>query len=214
MSTLPLAIIDYKAGNLTSVRLAFEMLGATPCVTADPERVAAAQRIVFPGVGAAASAMRHLRDGGLIAPIRAAIDRGVPFLGICLGMQILCAHSAEDDGVDTLGIIPGRVIAFDPPDPRDKVPHMGWNQVSLPTPPHPLFADIPNLSDFYFVHRYYPVPARKQDRLAETDYAGVRFAAAIGFANVFATQFHPEKSGPVGLTMLRNFLNWQGDAPC
>ncbi len=208
-----ITVIDYRAGNLTSVRLAFEAMSLDSRVTNDPEAIRTARRIVFPGVGAAASAMCHLRELGLIAPIREAVDRGVPFLGICLGMQILFDRSEEDGGVRGLGIIEGDVRAFRPLNPRDKVPHMGWNQAHI-LRPHPLFDGLPDDGEFYFVHRYYTVPARASDALALTDYAGVSFVSAIGRGNLAATQFHPEKSGPLGLALLRRFAEWNGGASC
>lgn len=208
-----LVIIDYKAGNLTSVRLACEALGASPIITSDPAQIAAATRLIFPGVGAAPAAMRNLEQRGLVQPIKSAVGRGVPFFGICLGMQILCQSSAEGGDCPTLGLIPGRVIPFNPANPRHKIPHMGWNQVDFRSR-HPLFDGLKDGSDYYFVHSYYPVPASPADCLAETGYAGVTFASVIGRGNIFATQFHPEKSGHAGLTLLKNYLSWDGKATC
>ena len=202
-----IAIIDYKAGNLTSVKLAFDALGADARITSDPEVICNADRIVFPGVGAAGAAMRNVQDLGLISTIRNVVEKKIPFLGICLGTQIILDHSEEDGGVDTLGLIPGKVIRFQPADPRDKVPHMGWNRVQASTR-HPLLANIPDQSEFYFVHSFYPVPDHPENRFAETTYAGATFAAALGHQNIFATQFHPEKSGRIGLQLLENFTKW------
>ena len=204
-----LAIVDYKAGNLTSVKLAFDALGQENVITSDPAVIRAAARVVFPGVGAAGSAMQNLRDLGLVGVLREVIASGRPFLGICVGTQILFDFSEEDGGTDCLGILPGRVVLFHPPNTRDKVPHMGWNQVRIRWQ-HPLLAGIADDSDFYFVHSYYPQPAHAEDVIGATDYAGVTFAAMVGRNNVAAVQFHTEKSGPVGLKLLENFSTWNG----
>ncbi len=202
-----IAIIDYKAGNLTSVKLAFEALGANTSITSDPDVIRRAERVVFPGVGAAAAAMQNLIELGLIPIIKQTILNQIPFLGICLGTQIILDHSEEDGGVHTLGLIPGNVIRFQPQNPRDKVPHMGWNRIQK-TQDHPLLANIPDQSEFYFVHSYYPTPHSRGNSFAETSYAGATFSAALGHNNIFATQFHPEKSGQIGLQLLENFLQW------
>ncbi len=207
-----IAIVDYRAGNLTSVRWALEELGHDVRVTSDPAEVAAAERIIFPGVGAAGAAMRHLHESGLDEVIRRAAASGTPFLGICLGMQILFEFSEEDGGVETLGVLPGVVRRFRPADPREKVPHMGWNRVRW-TRPHPVLEGLPRESYFYFVHSYYVCPARPEDVLGVSDYAGVSFCAAVASANVLATQFHIEKSGPRGLALLDRFARWDGRAP-
>ena len=204
-----LAIIDYKAGNLTSVQLAFDALGQESVITSDPAAIRAASRVVFPGVGAAGSAMRNLRELDLVPVLREVIAAGRPFLGICVGTQILFDFSEEDGGTPCLGLLPGRVALFHPPDSRDKVPHMGWNQVRIRRP-HPLLAGIADGIDFYFVHSFYPQPARPEDVIGATDYAGVTFAAMVGRANIAAVQFHAEKSGPVGLKLLENFSRWDG----
>ena len=204
-----IAIVDYKAGNLTSVRLAFDAIAIEAVPTADPAVLARADRIVFPGVGAAASAMANLRATGLIDTLRARIAAGVPFLGICLGTQILLDRSEEDGGVDALGVLPGTVRKFTPSDPACKIPHMGWNQVRAARL-HPLLEGVPDGSDFYFVHSYYPDPADRGDVIGTTDYAGIVFASMIGRGNVAATQFHVEKSGKTGLHVLRNFARWDG----
>ena len=204
-----IAIVDYKAGNLTSVRLAFDAIAIEAVPTADPAVLARADRIVFPGVGAAASAMANLRATGLIDTLRARIAAGVPFLGICLGTQILLDRSEEDGGVDALGVLPGTVRKFTPSDPACKIPHMGWNQVRAARP-HPLLEGVPDGSDFYFVHSYYPDPADRGDVIGTTDYAGIVFASMVGRGNVAATQFHVEKSGKTGLHVLRNFARWDG----
>jgi glutamine amidotransferase len=204
-----ITLVDYKAGNLTSVRLAFEHLGVPVRITDDPAVVRESDRIVFPGVGAAASAMETLRAGSLVEALRAAAARGVPFLGICLGTQIILESSEEDGGVPCVGLIRGSARRFQFDDPRIKVPQMGWNAVSLRRP-HPVFEGIPAASEFYFVHSYYPDPADPGDRLGDTEYGGFTFASVLGRGNVVATQFHPEKSGRVGLQLLTNFAGWDG----
>ena len=197
-----LAIIDYKAGNLTSVRNAFAALGVEATVTRDPAVIRAAARVVFPGVGAAGSAMENLRALGLEDPVRTAATSGKPFLGICLGMQILFEHSEEDGGVDLLGILPGRVRRF-PDVPGFKVPEIGWNQVAFQAPssafPLPTTNYQRPISEYYFVHSYY----------AELNpyTAGVTFTAMAKKGALWACQFHPEKSGRVGLDLLKEWLS-------
>jgi imidazole glycerol-phosphate synthase subunit HisH len=211
-----IAIIDYNAGNLTSVRLAFESLGRDAEITQSAEEILAAERVVFPGVGAAGAAMQNLNDLGLVDVITEIAGRGTPFLGICLGTQIVFGRLDEDGGVDGVGLFAGTVKRFAPDSPYDKVPQMGWNAVSLRRP-HPLFEGIEDDSEFYFVHSYYPAPEDLSCVLGETGYAGVRFASVVVSDNVVATQFHPEKSGRVGLSLLDNFCRWDGkerETPC
>jgi len=204
-----LAIVDYRAGNLTSVRLAFEAIGVDGHVTQDGQEILAAERVVFPGVGAAGAAMENLRELGLLEVLRTVVSRGVPFLGICIGMQLSFDSSQEDGGTKCIGLVPGEVARFEPSNPACKIPHMGWNTVSV-TKPHPLLDRIENDSEFYFVHSYYPVPADPAYTMGETQYADVRFASAVGKDNLFATQFHPERSGRIGLKLLENFCRWDG----
>jgi glutamine amidotransferase len=204
-----IAIVDYKAGNLTSVRLAFDALGIDARVTDRSADILAADRVVFPGVGAAGAAMRNLGDLKLADTLREVVGRGTPFLGICLGTQIILGYSEEDGGVRTLGLVPGRVRLFRPVRREDKVPQIGWNGVRLKRP-HPVFAGIEDGSEFYFVHSYYPDPEDPADVAGVTDYAGVEFASVIGRGNLVATQFHPEKSGRIGLKLFRNFSLWDG----
>ncbi|MGN0847280.1 MAG: imidazole glycerol phosphate synthase subunit HisH [Kiritimatiellia bacterium] len=194
-----LAIVDYKAGNLTSVRNAFAALGVEAEVTRDSAVIRAADRVVFPGVGAARSAMENLRALGLEEAVRAAAASGRPFLGICLGMQILFEHSEEDGGVDMLGILPGRVRRF-PDVPGFKVPEIGWNQVQMGDA-----AGRPNGIEYYFVHSYYAELGACT--VGRTEYAGVTFTSAVRRGNLVAYQFHPEKSGRVGLELLKEFVS-------
>jgi glutamine amidotransferase len=230
-----ITIVDYKAGNLTSVQLAFAALGVPVEITDRPDRLLAASRVVFPGVGAAGSAMATLHALGLADPIRTVVQRGTPFLGICIGMQLLFDRSEEDGGTPCLGLVPGTVRRFParvaPPaggvlpegggpaadSPIEKIPQMGWNTVAQAAP-HLLWDGIEDESEFYFVHSYYPAP--DEAALAATGgavagrgaYAGVTFASAVARANLFATQFHPEKSGRIGLRLLENFTRW--NPPC
>ena len=206
-----IAIVDYKAGNLTSVLRALERLGQQAVITGDPEMIRRAGRVLFPGVGAAGEAMRNLRELGLVDVLRE-VARTKPFLGICLGYQILFEHSDEDGGVECLGILPGRVVRFPEPlrsphEPRPlKVPHMGWNEVRF-TRRHPVWEGVPAGSEFYYVHSYYPVP-QPEDVCAETEY-GVTFAGGVARGTLVGFQSHPEKSGEPGLRLLKNFCTWK-----
>ena len=200
-------IIDYEAGNLRSVARACAEVGLEAKISGDPAEVAAAQRIIFPGVGAAASAMQSLARSGLDAALVAAYSTGVPILGICLGLQISLEHSEEGD-TRTLGLIAGEVRRFDFSDPSLKVPHMGWNEVRL-TKPHPLLASLKPGDEFYFVHSYFPGPKDRSLVYAEANYEH-DFCCALGQGNYFGVQFHPEKSGRVGLRLLESFARWRG----
>lgn len=204
-----ITIIDYKAGNLTSVKLAFDTLAVECEITDSAEKILAADHVVFPGVGAAGAAMRTLNDLNLAGVIRAVVQRNTPFLGICLGTQIIFERSEEDGGVAGVGLIPGTVNLFKPVSRFDKVPQMGWNSVRQ-VRPHPVFAGIEDNSEFYFVHSYYPAPSDTSYIQGKTDYGGVTFASAVGRGSLVATQFHPEKSGKVGLRLLKNFCDWNG----
>lgn len=209
-----IAVIDYRAGNLTSVMLALETLNEDGVITQDPAVIRDADRVIFPGVGAAGASMDNLRDLGLVPVLHEVVAAGTPMLGICVGTQVAFEHSEEDGGVDCLGLIPGRVRLFRPADRYDKVPQIGWNRVAQQRP-HPLFEEVPDGGEFYFVHSYYPDPADAAMVLGRTDYAGVNFASVIGRDNLVATQFHPEKSGRIGLKLLANFCRWDGrDAAC
>jgi len=199
MSTV---IIDYEAGNLTSVQRALQHLGFAATISADPEIVARADRVIFPGVGAAGSCMANLHRSGLGDALAAAVASGRPVLGICVGMQLLFEHSDEDGGVGCLGILPGIVERFQPDDHAIKVPHMGWNAVRHDG--DPLFAGIAQDERFYFVHSYYCAPDTEVTVNATASH-GVGFACGVRQDNLVAVQFHPEKSGPIGLQLLRNF---------
>ena len=199
---LRIAIIDYGAGNLRSVAKAFERLGHAPCVTSSPAEVLAANAVVFPGVGAAGDTMRNLTGLGLADAVREVIARRKPFFGVCLGFQLLF-ESSEEGNAECLGILKGHVRRFGP---GLKVPHMGWNQVHQ-TFPHPLFTGIPPSGHFYFVHSYYPEPADRSLVAGETDYSR-RFCSVLVQGNLVATQFHPEKSGEIGLRLYQNFLRY------
>ncbi len=203
----PIVIIDYDAGNLRSVQRACAEVGARALISNDPARVRAASRIIFPGVGAAGSAMASLRRNGLADALRSAVDDGKPVLGICLGLQISLRHSEESD-TETLGLIPGETRRFRLDRPELKIPHMGWNEVR-PVRPHPLLDGVEPGDEFYFVHAYYPAPEDQACVYARTTYED-DFAAAVGRDNYFGVQFHPEKSGRVGLRLLDRFARWDG----
>jgi imidazole glycerol-phosphate synthase subunit HisH len=197
-----IVIVDYGMANLRSVQKAFERVGAAAAVTSDPGAVAAADKVVLPGVGAFRDAIARLRESGLAEPIVSHIDAGRPFLGICLGLQLLFTRSHEDGVHDGLNVLPGDVVRF-PKVPGLKVPHMGWNHLRF-RGECPLFRGLPPESAVYFVHSYYAVPVDSGLTSATADYPEP-FAAAVWRNNLFATQFHPEKSQDVGLTMLKNF---------
>jgi len=205
----PLAIVDYGAGNLRSVQKAFEHVGADATITSDPQEIAAAPAIVLPGVGAFGAAMDQLGRRGLVAVILERIHQGTPFLGVCLGLQVLFEGSEEDPGVAGLGVVPGEVRALPG---TVKVPHIGWNQVEVCTCSD-LFEEIPAGSAFYFVHGFAAVPRSPGDVLCMTDYDGVRFVSGIEVGNVAGVQFHPEKSSSLGLRLYRNFAQRAGLAP-
>ena len=204
-----IAIVDYGAGNLTSVRLAFEKIGVNAGVTNDPAVILKADKVVFPGVGSALAAMRNLEKLRLAAVLKEVVQSGTPFLGICLGAQIVLQRSEEDGGVDCLGLIPGTVKAFKPADRTVKVPQIGWNNVAFARQ-HPVFSGVKDGSEFYFVHSYYPMPTDSECAVGTTEYAGVSFASVLGRDNLVAMQFHPERSGRIGLKLLENFSGWNG----
>jgi len=199
-----ITIVDYKAGNLTSVARALEHLGQRWEITDQPERVARAERVILPGVGAAGATMENLNRLGLADVLRNDVAAGKPFLGICIGIQVLLDYS-DEDSARGLGIVPGRVVRY--PSSLDgrplKVPQIGWNRVRQ-VRQHPLFAGVPNDTHFYFVNSYYPVPDDPAVTIGTCDY-GVSFTAALARRNIVATQFHLEKSGAAGLRLLDNF---------
>lgn len=199
------AIVDYGAGNLASVERAVAHLGFKSEVTQDADRVSQADRVIFPGVGAAGAAMNAIRKHGLDDALLGQVAQGTPVLGICIGIQILFERSQED-GTTCLGVLEGEVRRFQD-DPDLKVPQIGWNQVRQ-AQPHPLWEGVPDGAECYFVNSYYPVPTEPHFVIGRTAY-GVEFASAVARGNLVATQFHLEKSGPVGLTMLENFMNWR-----
>ena len=199
-----IAIVDYRAGNLTSVANTFDFLGIENAVTSDPETILRADKVVFPGVGAAKSAMENLRSAGLVETLKRVVELGKPMLGICLGSQIVLDSSEEDGGVECLGLIPGKAVRF-ASEPGLAIPQMGWNQVKTAGTPHYVFDGIPDGTNFYFVHSYYPSPANPEHAIAKTTYGSQTFACALCAGNLVVTQFHPEKSGEAGLRLLKNF---------
>ena len=196
-----IAIIDYGAGNLRSVVNAVNKLGYQAKVTSSPHQVLTAQAVILPGVGAAADTMANLQRLGLASPIRRFIAEGRPFLGVCIGLQVLFGGTEEGGWHECLGIIPGVVRRLPP---GLKIPHMGWNQVRQKTA-HPIFDDIPDEANFYFVHSYYVEPDDRSLVAGETEY-GIPICSVIAQGNLIATQFHPEKSGEVGLKIYHNFI--------
>jgi glutamine amidotransferase len=202
-----ITIVDYNAGNLRSVKRACDRVGIESVFCKDPDTLVRAERIIFPGVGAAKSAMDTLVERGLDGALREAFSRGTPLLGICIGAQIILDRSEEGD-VPCVGLVSGETVRFRLDDPRLKVPHMGWNEVRVEQP-HPLLHDIEKGDEFYFVHSYFPNPRDRARVYATSDYGGP-FCCALGKDNLFATQFHPEKSGELGLALLRRFSKWDG----
>ncbi|MBN1369935.1 MAG: imidazole glycerol phosphate synthase subunit HisH [Dehalococcoidaceae bacterium] len=199
-----IAVIDYGAGNIRSVVNAVNSLGFEPLVTSDPEDIRRADKVILPGVGAAGSTVESLKQQGLDAVIAEYIAAGRPFMGICIGMQVLFDYTEEGGGAECLGIIPGRVKKL----PASlKVPHMGWNQVSQINL-HPVFNGIEDGVNFYFVHSYYVEPEDDGIIIGSTRY-GIDFASAVASGNLVAVQFHPEKSGKPGLKIYNNFLQPQ-----
>jgi imidazole glycerol-phosphate synthase subunit HisH len=197
-----IAIIDYGMGNLRSVQKGFEKVGQAATITCDAATIRSAAKVVLPGVGAFGDAMDELHRRGLIEPVKASIAEGKPFLGICLGLQLLFETGDEGGRHEGLGVLAGEVVRFDLP--RDyKVPHMGWNQLQI-VHSAPLFRGVASGTHAYFVHSYYVVPRDRQIVATETDYGGP-FTSSIWRGNLFATQFHPEKSQADGLRILRNF---------
>ena len=199
-SFIKLVVIDYQSGNLRSVAKALESVGVAPEVTSDPAKIIGADAVVFPGVGSGPAAMQALRQRDLVEPLREYVASGRPFLGVCLGLQLLLERTEEGDA-PCLGCIPGLVKRL--PD-GFKVPHMGWNSVQI-IKEHPVFEGIPQDSHFYFVHSYYAAPEDDSWVAGTTEY-GVTFCSAYANGNLVATQFHPEKSGLLGLRFYENFV--------
>ncbi|MDQ4063806.1 MAG: imidazole glycerol phosphate synthase subunit HisH [Actinomycetota bacterium] len=197
------AVIDYDAGNTLSVTRALKKVGARVDLTADPERVAAADAVVLPGVGAFGDCMRKLRERGMDQACHETFRAGKPFLGVCVALQVFFEASEESPDVQGLGILPGKVVRFDVGDL--KVPHMGWNDLNL-SRSHPVLDGLDGEA-FYFVHSYYPEPREPADVLGMSEY-GTTFCAAAGRENLAAVQFHPEKSSLAGLKLYENFLEW------
>ena len=200
------AVVDYDAGNTLSVTRALEKVGATVDLTPDPERLSGADAVVLPGVGAFGDCVAKLRERGMDVACKEVYRSGKPFLGVCVGLQVLFEGSEESPGVEGLGILPGTVRRFKAE--GLKVPHMGWNQLEV-VREHPVLAGLDGEA-FYFVHSYYPDPADSADLLGVSEY-GLRFCAAAGRENLAAVQFHPEKSSRAGLALYESFLSWARD---
>jgi glutamine amidotransferase len=201
--TLHVAVVDYDAGNTLSVTRALEKVGARVDLTPHPDRVLAADAVVLPGVGAFGDCMRKLRERGMDEACREVFRAGKPFLGVCVALQVVFEGSEESPGIEGLGLMPGRVVRFG--GDGLKVPHIGWNELSL-VRRHPILDGLDGEA-FYFVHSYYPEPEEARDLVGETEYGGW-FCSAAGRENLVAVQFHPEKSSGAGLTLYENFLSW------
>lgn len=201
-------IIDYGMGNLRSVQKAFESLGVDAHICSSPKALADAEKIVLPGVGAFRDAINELRSKGFVEPLREYAASNRPFLGICLGLQLLFDVSYEDGEYEGLGIVPGKVVRFKS-EPGLKIPHMGWNQLDI-VHPNPLLADVTPGAHVYFVHSYHVVPNEEDVVATRTSYGEQSFVSMIARGNLFATQFHPEKSQRVGLNMLAAFAGING----
>jgi len=200
LSGLKVLVVDYESGNLRSVARALEKAGVSPQISGDPDALESADAAVLPGVGSGDAAMAELQQRGLVEPLRRFAASGRPFLGVCLGLQLLMERTEEGDA-ECLGILPGRVRRL----PQGlKVPHMGWNLVRTSTD-HPVLRGLPREAYFYFVHSFYAEPSDPQLTVGVTEY-GVRFSSICAKDNLIATQFHPEKSGPLGLQLYRNFV--------
>jgi len=197
-----IAIIDYGTGNLRSVQKAFERVGADACITDKPEDLLKADKVVLPGVGAIAPAMKKLEALDLVSPIKAVIKSGKPFLGICLGLQLLFEQSEEGGNIPTLSILPGKVTRFT----SLKVPHMGWNEIEITKTTCPILKGIKQGTNFYFCHSFFVEPVDQKITLTQTNY-GRMFTSSIWKDNLVAVQFHPEKSQTAGLAILKNFCH-------
>ncbi len=202
-------IVDYDAGNVRSVQRACEQVGMRAVITSDPDVVANADRLIFPGVGSAVSAVDTLRARGLDEAIKSFYQSGRPLLGICLGLQILMEHTEEGDK-SCLGLVEGACERFEFHDNSFKVPHIGWNEVEFKNS-HPIVNEVSSGGEFYFVHSYFAIALNEEDVMGRTTYGDRTFCSVIGKENLFATQFHLEKSGRLGLAMLAAFSKW---SPC
>ncbi len=206
-----IGIIDYLAGNLTSVERALKHLGYKCFISSDIDELRKAERIIFPGVGAAKSAVESLKKLGLDEFLKSAFSKGTPILGICLGTQIIFEFSEEDGDTKTLGLLKGKVVRFPQPliwnGETLKVPHMGWNKVNW-IKPHPVFKGLDPDYEYYFVHSYFGVPEEKEI-ICGTTFYGIEFTSALAYKNLVAVQFHPEKSGKPGLQILKQFCEWK-----
>ncbi len=200
-----IAIVDYNAGNLTSVGRALEHIGYSYIITSNPQKIMDASKIIFPGVGAAGTAMKNIKSLGLDKALISAFEIKKPILGICLGSQIIMSESKENNQ-KCLGIMEGYTKSFSE-NTGLKIPHMGWNGINIEQK-HPIFAGLKKDEEFYFVHGFYPLPKNRKHIFATTDY-GIKFPSVVGDGSLIATQFHIEKSGEAGLKMLSNFCNWK-----
>lgn len=203
-----IAIIDYDAGNIKSVEKAMTYLGQEALITRDYDTLLHADKVILPGVGAFGDAMEKLREYGLVSVIEQIVSKDTPFLGICLGLQLLFEESEETPGIAGLGLLPGRIERI-PDCPGLKIPHMGWNSIEI-RPDSRLFQNVPNQSYVYFVHSYYLRAKNPEDVVATTEYY-TQIHASIEHNNIFACQFHPEKSSTVGLQILKNFIELKED---
>lgn len=198
-----IGIIDYDAGNIKSVEKALQYLGQETVVSRDPQVLLKADKVILPGVGSFGDAMENLKKYGLVPVIHEIVEKGTPFLGICLGLQLLFESSEETPGVEGIGILKGKILRI-PPAEGLKIPHMGWNSIKIKKGAR-LFKDIPEDSYVYFVHSYYLKAGREEDVTATTEYSAL-IHASVEHDNVFACQFHPEKSSEIGLKILKNFV--------
>ena len=201
-----ITIVDYKAGNLTSVKRALNHLGIENQISKDPDIVRNAEQVIFPGVGAAGAAMEVLKERNLDSALTETFQKGTPILGICIGSQIILSRS-EEGHTPGLNLMPGVCNRFRPENEALKVPHMGWNAVTV-VQPHAILSHLRPGDEFYFVHSYYPQPENPSQVYATCEY-GITFPVAISTDNLFAVQFHAEKSGPLGLKLLKNFSEWR-----
>jgi glutamine amidotransferase len=201
-----ITIVDYAAGNPTSVKRALWAVGVDSVISAEAEAVRVADRIIVPGVGRARATMAVLEERGLDQALKDAFQRGTPILGVCIGAQVSLSHSEEDD-TPCLGLVPGRVRRIPKLDDALKIPHMGWNRIQLRSA-HPVLAEVPEANEFYFVHSFYPDPDDAEQVISVTEH-GITFASAFAHENLVATQFHPEKSGALGLQLFERFCNWR-----